>query len=422
MSGGSDNWVPGEERNWAWGDARWKQLYPEESAQYDSWKASHPGRFACWDSPRPTNPFNEELCGVDFSDVEEGCGENEVEETQPERLPLLLPQEIVEVVEEVRNDASRVSNKRKRLQATAFFLTYSQSKLTRAQIEVWCAKQPRVKRLIAATEHHKDGHVHYHILVEYENQKDVTPKYFDILSEHPNVQVWKRQDSYEKWLYDHWKYCTKEDAECYIRGDAPEMRKRKRDDIAALALKKARELSVEDGMDVFEEYAPYDLVTKYQQIFHALQSARNLAVAPMSVARLVDAFPNRPTLPPEWHALFLYGDTDTGKTAFARALLPKATVVRHRDQLRDCDFSNGVIFDDFDVSHWPATAVIHLLDWDEASGVDVKHSHVIIPAHTRKIFTHNQSFRVWCPEKASEEQLRAIERRLVVVPIYNKLY
>jgi len=37
------------------------------------------------------------------------------------------------------------------------------------------------------------------------------------------------------------------------------------------------------------------------------------------------------------------------------------------------------------VSHWPPTAVIHLLDWDEPRGLDVKHGHVVIPPHTRKI-------------------------------------
>ena len=113
---------------------------------------------------------------------------------------------------------------------------------------------------------------------------------------------------------------------------------------------------------------------------------------------------------------------DSGKTAWARSLLPEATVVRHRDQLRDCDFSKGIIFDDFDVSHWPPTAVIHLLDWDEASGIDVKHGHVVIPPHTRKIFTHNREFEWWLSKDATSEQVAACRRRLHVINIHVSLY
>jgi len=104
--------------------------------------------------------------------------------------------------------------------------------------------------------------------------------------------------------------------------------------------------------------------------------------------------------------LYINGPTGLGKTQWARSLLPEATVISHRDQLRDCDFSKGIIFDDFDVSHWPPTAVIHLLDWDEPRGLDVKHGHVVIPPHTRKIFTHNREFERWLSDDATAEQWR----------------
>lgn len=86
------------------------------------------------------------------------------------------------------------------------------------------------------------------------------------------------------------------------------------------------------------------------------------------------------------------------------------------------DFSKGVIFDDFDVSKWPPSAVIHLLDWDEPRGIDIKHSHVVIPAHTRKIITHNASFDRWVPEGASDDQVAAMRRRVNVVNIHSSLF
>lgn len=127
-------------------------------------------------------------------------------------------------------------------------------------------------------------------------------------------------------------------------------------------------------------------------------------------------------LPEGWHVLFLWGKSGAGKTQLARALLPEATVVRHRNQLQDCDFSKGVIFDDFDVSHWPPTAVIHLLDWDECSGIDVKYGHAIVPPHTRKIFTFNSEPLKWIPATATPEQCTAIFRRMFIQQINGSLF
>lgn len=127
-------------------------------------------------------------------------------------------------------------------------------------------------------------------------------------------------------------------------------------------------------------------------------------------------------LPEGWKCLFLWGKSGAGKTQLARALLPEATVVRHRNQLMDCDFSKGVIFDDFDVSHWPPTAVIHLLDWDECSGIDVKYGHAILPPHTRKIFTFNSEPIKWIPATATPEQIVAINRRMWIQEINGSLF
>ncbi len=117
-----------------------------------------------------------------------------------------------------------------------------------------------------------------------------------------------------------------------------------------------------------------------------------------------------------------------GKTQWAKSLLPDATVVRHRNQLESADYSKGIIFDDFGVSHWPPQAIIHLLDWDEESGIDIKHSLAIIPPNTKKIFTYNQPPDGWICDQGDKlrqvhpETKAAILRRIIEIEVVNKLY
>jgi len=319
---------------------------------------------------------------------------------------------------------ARAVNGRFRLNAAAMFLTYSQSRLERARITQWYASQRGVKRLIVGMEHHQDGNLHWHVTVEYTGKKDIrNERYFDIDGEHPNIKTWDHAVTYEQWLYNHWNYCKKEDPTPFTVGEEPmNNRKRKRDEVFTTALQTARTQGVTEAMSFLETNCPFDLVTKYEQIHRALVKIRNLSTQHQAPARAVSEFTCVPLIVDDWRTLFITGPTGTGKTAWARSLLPQATVVSHRDQLRDCDFSHGVIFDDFDVGHWPPTAVIHLLDWDEPRGLDVKHGHVIIPAHTRKIFTHNCSFDRWVSKDATDEQIEACRRRLNVVNVHARLY
>lgn len=314
-----------------------------------------------------------------------------------------------------------------RCRGKAFFLTYSQSSLGRERLSVWFTRQPYMKRVIVGREHHQDGNLHWHVLIEYEREKDIRAgSYFNIDGEHPNIKVWTRSggSTYEQWFLNHWEYCKKEDPTPFVVGEAPTVggRKRKRDDVFIEALDVCRREGVNEAMVFLEHAAPYDLVTKYDQIYRTMVAVRNQATNSQAPARSVTEFSLAPRIPENWHCLFVNGPTQLGKTAWARSLLPEATVVRHSDQLRTVDFSKGVIFDDFDIGHWPPTAAIHLLDWDEPSGINVKHAHVVIPAHTRKIFTHNGSFERWVSKEATDEQISAMRRRVHVVNIHCRLY
>lgn len=300
------------------------------------------------------------------------------------------------------------------LQATAFFLTYSRTNLTRGEVEHLLRQSAATKRYIVALEHHEDGGEHIHAVVEYARKRvGLSPKHFDIKDEHPNVLVWDRVTTYDQWLSNHWNYCLKEDTSPVTSGDAPQSRKRTRDEHATECLKKARTEGVDAALEHYKTVCPFEYIRNPNSCVTAFTMECNGILAdppPRSVSDF-NLTPLQPSLPANWHTLFLYGETGCGKTEFARALLPMATVVRHIDQLKSADLSHGVIFDDFEVGHWPPTSVIHLLDWDLASGINVKYGHVRIPAHTRKIFTHNDPFYIWLG-KMSDSHKAACQRRV----------
>jgi len=355
-------------------------------------------------------------------------------EVVPELVPLAqsAPPHASPEYEEIPEFPPRLSDRNVRgngrLKARGFFLTYSQTQVSRDRITQWFSRQNRMKRVVVGQEHHQDGHLHWHVTIEYEVPKDLRAQtYFDIDGEHPNIGIWSpnnpTKQTYENWFKFHWDYCKKEDQTPFIVGEEPkDNRKRKRNEIFTEAIELARLQDVKAGMEFLEKNAPYDLLTKYEQIHRALVRLRQIRQNMQAPARAVSEFPHAPLLVENWRVLYLNGPTGRGKTQWARSLLPEATLVSHRDQLRDCDFSKGIIFDDFDVSHWPPTAVIHLLDWDEPRGLDVKHGHVVIPAHTRKIFTHNREFERWLSEDATDDQVAACRRRIHVINIHVSLY
>lgn len=306
------------------------------------------------------------------------------------------------------------------INAHAFWLTYSQSTLAKQEVFDHLKTKGQTLRLIVCQETHQDGGLHIHALVEYVRKKCVLPSHFDLKEEHPNVKVWDRVVQYKQWLANHWQYCYKEDQNPLTEGSPPtaDRGKRSRDD----AVRECVEVARQEGLIAAQSRA-LDIIPElylrsagFDRVFMRVANERDSVPA-----RSLDEFSNKPTIPENWHCLFLWGLSGTGKTEYARALLPKAKVVRHTSQLTEVRWADGIIFDDFPVNHWPATSVIHLVDWEVESGIDVKYGHVTIPANTRKIFTYNGTLEEWCrwdrkPDRGmTDEQFAAVRRRFTLV-------
>jgi len=362
----------------------------------------------------------------------------------------------------LKMDGLNDSTQAKRIVAKAFLLTYSQTSLNKTLVYATLSNRPDVMRLIVGQEPHQDGNPHIHAYVVYNKARDATYKSFDIQGEHPNIQTHKPSMDPAVSMVNAWAYCRKYDQDPMVLGSPPPevvaTRKRPRDaEVREPAAKKQKKADlVRRCLDIAADKdesadAAYKYLMKHDPALAieraaayklAFQAERTRCLCPEPAPRPIDSFTNTPTLPSVWRTLFITGPTRCGKTEWAKALLPKATVVRHKDQLKECDMSAGIIFDDFDTSHWPAAAVIHLLDWDQPSGIDVKHGYVMIPCHTRKIFTHNKTFEEWLgvhedteshvhgydhfrrEEKypRTEAQLDACRRRVSVVQVNKKLY
>jgi len=321
------------------------------------------------------------------------------------------------------------SSRRGRLVGKNFFLTYSRTAMMRSTLSLALQGLGPLVRMIVAQESHREVTwtgatipTHLHALVCFEKKKDVTMSHFDVNGVHPNIQIPNaRVGSIETSLVNLWNYCLKEDQTPVIIGSAPVGRKKSRGELCEEAFLLAETQGVPQAVQFLRKELPFEMAKQWAVIERSLTMCRQAATVAVSVPRPMTEF-KLPRPLPEWTSLFLSGPTGSGKTQLARALLPKASVVRHRDQLRTCDFSDGVIFDDFDVAHWPHNAIIHLVDWEESSGIDVKHGHVVIPPHTKKIFTHNKPFHHWMPQNMDREQYRAVERRVCIYEIEVALF
>jgi len=311
------------------------------------------------------------------------------------------------------------------IQGKCLLLTWSQvhSGFSKDVIKSHLETLGDLDSLAVGQENHSDGGIHFHACAIYLQKIRRRPTAFAILGRTADVRVANaKRGPLQDCMRNYWMYAQKEDSDPLLIGKGPAPPKKSKTEIYREALALAMTTSLRAAMDHFATEAPVDYVQRGDTLERNLTAHRDKRLRMISQARKVTDFPNAPEIPDDWRCLYLWGTSGVGKTQFAKALLPEATVISHMDQLKDCDFSNGIIFDDVSVAHWPPTSVIHLLDWDEPRGIHCRYTHVVIPPHTRKIFTFNNYVRLWWPSTTSPEQEEAITRRIIQIEIKDKLF
>lgn len=286
------------------------------------------------------------------------------------------------------DQAKQTKPKEFRLNTAQIFLTYSQCSLEPNTILDNLKKLDKlnIKNYIIAQESHKDGNKHIHVYLLLNSKINIRDnRYFDMGEFHPKIEGCRSWKAVIKYVTKDGSYISNYDQKVI-------------DDIIKDNMKvgelytKARDLAkdgkVKEGIEVLEHSKTVrDLVIHGNAI---QKNLRLLAVKRRSPDFSIEQF----NVSFNWDrtkSLVLWGPTNTGKTSLAKALLPKALFVTHKDMLKQYDELEyeGIIFDDMSFKHWPREAQIHIVDFDNDRQIDVKHGMAVIPAKTPRIFTTN---------------------------------
>lgn len=309
-----------------------------------------------------------------------------------------------------------------RKNAQTFFLTYPKCPLEPQLVIEKLNSILEIETYLVAQEKHMDGDFHIHAYIKLkkiinikDNRKlDIT---VDTIVYHPNIQGVRSPSAVLKYITKDGKYVSNM-SETAIR-DAIN-KNIKVGDLYKEAMEKAKE-SVEDGMKILEHTKTFrDLAIHGEAIEKNLRRMKKQKTEPKYSLEKFN-------IVVEWNkelTLILWGPTNTGKTSLAKALLPNALFVRHIDALKDYKTGHyeGIIFDDMSFKHWPIGAQIHLVDTDNVSQINVKHSIAIIPEGTPRIITTNMmpgeifSLNIHDPEACP------LTRRIQQEWIENKVY
>lgn len=255
---------------------------------------------------------------------------------------------------------------------------------------------------VIGQEAHANGSPHYHVYLRFKrkvNYKD--PRFMDVDGFHPKIE--KGLKSATDWC----NYCVKEDETPLIHN--VDLKKKIRH--AAVAIEVARETGFEKAREYVIDNMPEDYLRMGAQIESNLKRLIPKVNPPLK--HELDAFRHQDWTWNKSKSLILWGDSNSGKTSYAKALIGKNYLfIRHIDGLKSFEpgVHEGIIFDDMSFAHWPRESQIHIVDMDDESQINVKHGHVVIPAGTLKIFTCNKG-----PWSIFDMEDIAINRRVQMV-------
>lgn len=278
-----------------------------------------------------------------------------------------------------------------------FFLTYPQCTESKESLLEFLQGKAPVRSFVIAHELHKDQGSHLHACVEFKEIQRRSVDWLDFKGKHPNKQDPRK-----------WAACqqyTKKDGD-YIESEQRQELEGSLEEIVALASSEScwmqycvdNKITFQYARWYWDRYADQDI---------SITSNEHVGVICESLKSLIFDDSSR-------KALVLRGPSGCGKTTWAKINAPKpALFVSHIDQLKKflTGFHKCIIFDDVSFNHFPRTAQIHLLDFDNSRAIHCRHATATIPSGIHKIFTCNE-WPVTRGDPAIERRMRCFQINL----------
>lgn len=306
-------------------------------------------------------------------------------------------EEIVNDSERIVNDQVNVPEKPSKYNAhrKKFFLTYPKCTKTPEELFAFLDSKHKIDRYLIARELHKDGDYHLHAFIEFQEKQHFTnARWADFDGYHPNDGGAVRNDRAVS------RYVTKDGN--YISNYYK---------IDPYTLIYDKQMSHRDAVKLIMEERPRDYTLYGEQIERSIKRVKFAKDTHPGKFKLTDY--TRPPLDLT-KSVLLWGPSGIGKTQYALAHFTKPLCVRHLDDLKKLSPDNdGIVFDDMSFNHLPSDTIIYLLDMELDSPIHCRNTNAIIPAGTKRIFTHNSS-NIFYPDKLDEERRKAIDRRVLV--------
>lgn len=255
-----------------------------------------------------------------------------------------------------------------------FFLTYPRCDKSPQELISFLQNKSTIKSYVVASERHKDDGLHLHACVEFNSIQRHGVEWLDFEGHHPN-----KQDP-RNWAACR-TYCKKDGN--FI--DGPEEIPEDED-----PLEKCKNFQLEEDWMVY--CISKKISFQYAQwLWNRCHGDDCTILSNECIGKIC-----KPLLELKWNqsmkCLILRGPSGCGKTTWAKQNLPPPILfVSHVDTLKKFrpNFHKSIIFDDIDVKHYPRTAQIHIVDFENPRDIHCRHTTAHIPAGIHKCFTCN---------------------------------
>jgi len=251
-------------------------------------------------------------------------------------------------------------------------------------------------KYIVAKEKHKNGTIHWHGYVDYDQKQDSRDtRFFDILGVHPNI-IAKPGKGWQG-------YCAGQNGE---KESSIEWQSNfyKRD---CMTEAMAMETWEEAKAFLFKE-RPTDTarnMRNYKWAYEEMHKSK-------PVARTERRFTKPYERPSNTHCIMVRGPAGKGKTQWAERCFKNPLTVSQVEDLKDLNKEHdGILYDDFDANHLSRTVQIHLVDVEMERSIPCRYGNAKIPRGMPRMWTYNTGF---APIALADA---AIERRVKEIVI-----